>query len=310
MNMSKKKLVYLFCGLALTTVLMGCDIFDSIKENFSKNKDKPANIPESVQSTPAVQSSPVLSGNDVAVVGKWKITKDEFVDRLKALKEVVPEYDITNPDAKKLVLEELIKQQLLVEDADQKGLSNQKDINAAVEEFRRSLIVREVARKLTENIQVTDEEVKAYYDENKDKLKEPEQWRIREIVVADEATAKDLLVKILGGADFAETAKQNSIGKTAVQGGDLGFISEVPFPQMANALLALEVGGVSSVFKGPDGYYIVKVEDKKGGKELAFDEIKEDIRKNRLLNKQQEAILKYIDELKQKIKVQTNESLL
>jgi peptidyl-prolyl cis-trans isomerase C len=310
MNISKKKIVYLFCGLALTTVLMGCDIFNSIKENFSKNKDKTAAPPQSVQPAPSAQSAPVLSGNDVAVVGRWKITKDEFVDRLKALKEVVPEYDITNQDAKKLVLEELIKQQLLVEDAEQKGLSNQKDINAAVEEFRRSLIVREVARKLTENIQVTDEEVKAYYDENKDKLKEPEQWRIREIVVADEATAKDLLVKILGGADFAETAKQSSTGKTAAQGGDLGFISEVPFPQMANALLALEVGGVSSVFKGPDGYYIVKVEEKQGGKELAFDDIKEDIRKNRLLNKQQEAILKYIDELKQKIKVQTNESLL
>ena len=299
-----------FLGLSI----LGCDIIESIKENFTKSKSKEATKASDVE-TPKAEtkqstSSP-LAPNVLARVGDWSITLEEFNDRLAALKEVVPDYDITNFEAKKLVLEELIRQQLLVMDAQRSGLDKQKDIAEAVEEFRRTLIVREIAKKLTENITVSEEEAKAFYEEQKDKLVEPPQYRISEIVADSQIKANEILVDLLKGANFVDMAKLHSKGPTADKGGDLGFIKDVPFPQMADEILALEEGGISPVMKSPDGnFYIVRVDEKKEGKQLEFDDIKEQIIQNRTLFKQQQAILKYIDEIKSQVKVETNESLL
>jgi len=153
--------------------------------------------------------------------------------------------------------------------------------------------------------------VRAFYDEKIDDLKEPIQWHIREIVVKDKLKANELYVQLLKNVSFVETAKQNSIGKTAANGGDLGFITQEPFPEMANAILSIEkVGGISSVFNGPEGYYIVKLDEKKGGETIPFENIQEDISRNQLLLKQQQAIINYIEELKKKFKVVKNEGLL
>jgi parvulin-like peptidyl-prolyl isomerase len=251
-----------------------------------------------------------MSPDALARVGGWSITAEEFNERLSALKEVVPEYDINDPEARKLVLDELINQQVLVLGAEKTGLARQKDIHAAVDEFRRTLIVREVARQLTENIAVSEQEARAFYDENKESLIGAGQWHVREIVTTTKEQAEGVLGQILAGGNFGELARQQSKGKTAANGGDLGFITEEPFPQMGNALLSLEEGGVSGVFKGPDGYYIVKLEEKKGGEQISFDEIKDDIIQSQTLLKQQQAILDHLDRLKEGTKIEINESLL
>jgi len=301
--------------LVLAVSASGCDLITSIKEYFQEPDGKTA-----VKSTAAPTSTSVqaqskqalapMAANTLARAGNWSITAKEFGERLDALKEVVPEYDITDPQARRLVLDELINQQVLVLGAEKAGLVRQKDIQAAVDEFRRTLIVREVARQLTENIAMSDEEAIAFYDKNKEAMVGPAQWHVREIVFSSKDQATNILTEILKGADFAEMARQHSIGKTAAEGGDLGFITQEPFPQMGSALLPLEEGDVSSVFKGPEGYYVVKLEEKKGGESISFDEIKEDIIQSQTLLKQQQAILDHLNNLKGKIKIEINEQLL
>jgi parvulin-like peptidyl-prolyl isomerase len=249
-----------------------------------------------------------MTPDTLARVGNWSITIQEFKERLEALQEVVPEYDTTDPEARRLVLEELINQEVLVQGAT--GLANQKDIEAAVQEFRRTLIVREVARQLTENITESEEDARAFYNENREAMVGPTEWHVREIVVGSKDEATNILTEILKGGDFAEMARQFSISETANNGGDLGFITQEPFPQMGRALLPLEEGDVSSVFQGPEGYYIVKLEEKKGGATLSFDEIKGDIMETQLLQKQQQAILDHLEKLKAKTPIQINEALL
>lgn len=320
MDPKKKNIVFavtmiIVAGLAATFV--GCDIINSIKDSLSKSKEKktvqtiiPSTPSQEITSQPSKSPSPAMTPNTLARVGNWAITIEQFNDRLAALKEVMPEYDIQNLDNKKAVLEELTRQQLLVEEAEQTGLAQDKNVLAAMEEFRRTLLVRELAAKLTKDLTVTDDEMKAFYDQNKDVLVSPLEWQVSEIVVQDQAKANELLIEVLKGTDFAELAKQNSFGKTANQGGDLGFLTQPPFPEMASAIASLGKGDVSSVFKGPEGYYIVKVADKKGGEPIAFETIKEEIRQNQLLNKQQQVILSHIAELEKTYPVEIKEDLL
>ncbi len=296
--------------------LTGCDQVSSFFQYFSKSEQPKIAQKQSQEQAPPSTPQPKVSTptalpeNVLAKVGKWTLTKEDFQERLASLKEVVPNIDVNDLNTKKLILEELIRQQLLVEDAQISGLANQKDIELAVEEFRRTLIVREVARQLTGDIQVTDGEVKEYYEQNKDRFIEPAQWKIREIVTYTQDGAKEILVELLKGADFAEMAKTRSVGKTAAQGGDLGYVTEIQNPQMEAALATLNVGDLSSIFKSSDGYSIIKLEEKKGGEPKKFEEIQEDIKAGLTLLEQQEVVGGHLQKLREKINVVVNEKIL
>lgn len=315
---SQKQLRLAFFCFFVAIMSVRCDLINSAKEYFQDfgKKAKPvtqekipstAVAPMPASKQPEQQATPA---NVLARVGRWTITVDEFNERLSALKEAVPDFDTTSMDAKKLVLETLVRQQLLVSEAEKVGLANQKDIQAAVDEFRRTLIVQETVKNLLRDIKVSDEEARAFYEAQKTVLVEPTQWHVRAIVVDSQEKANTLSTQLLQGADFVEIAKQNSIGETAAQGGDLGFIAEAPFPEMQNAIAPLNTGEVSTVLKGPQGYYIVKVEEKKGGNPIPFEDIKQDILDNQLMLKQQQAILDYVEKLKGETKVEVREDLL
>jgi peptidyl-prolyl cis-trans isomerase C len=311
----------------------GCDKLTTLQEYFfpaKKEKPAPAGVtaqketarpepnvsvgspkPVAEQGEQAQPAAPAAMAQDVlAKVGNWTLTLSDFKDRLAALKQAVPNYDINNTEQNKLILEELVRQELLVQEAEKKGLDKNKDIQQAVNEFRRTLLVREIAGQLTKDIKVTDEEAKEYYDANKADFAEPTQWRVREIVVDTEGEANSILADLKNGADFVEKVKEKSKSKSAWQKGDLGFKTDFDFPKMKEVVSALKVGDISSVFKGPEGYYIVKLEEKKGGEPQPFENIKEDIINGLTLLKQQKAILAHLDELRKKTDIQVNTNLL
>jgi len=293
--------------------LTGCDSISSWYDNVTQKNKKTVPLSASPTATAAAETpSAELPAGVIARIGNWTLTVDDFNERLTKLKEILPEFDPNNINSKELILEELVRQQLLVVDAEQSGLAQRKDLVDTVEDFRKTLLVQELATGLTKDIEVTDPAALEYYEKNKTKkefMTTPE-WKVREIVVPDEIQAKDVLVLLLQGADFAETAKGRSKASTADKGGDKGFVSSFPFEQMQNTLTSLEVGKVSSIFKGPDGYYIVKLEEKKGGEPKPFSSVRNELIKGLTLRKQQEAVLDHLNKLAAKTKIQVNEDLL
>ncbi|HLD87762.1 MAG TPA: peptidyl-prolyl cis-trans isomerase [Candidatus Omnitrophota bacterium] len=280
-----------------TIIFTGCDL-------FSPPKKAPAPAPSAAET-----SSPIPK--DVLVrVGGWTLTGPQFEERLKLLKEGLPDFDPTKPGSKEALLNELIRQQLLVKDAENSGLARESDITEAVEDFRRTLLVQKLANQLTKDIVADEKEAQEYYDQNKDLFVESMQYTVREIVVSDETAAKNILVQLLQGADFSETAKAQSKAKTASGGGALPAFTKAPFEVMQSAITNLDAGGVSSVFKGPEGFYIVKVDSKKGGAMKPFAEVKQDLIAGLTLRKQQKAILDHINQLAEKTKVEINQELL
>lgn len=293
--------LFLGGGLVILIGLGGCDQIQSI---FSGKSEKTS------ASAPAVDPSLPLPANVLAQVGNWTITVDEFNTRLANLKQALPAFDSTNPESKKLILTELVNQQLLINDAEQSGAANKKEITDAVQEFKRSLLVRDVAVKLTKDITVTDQEAQDFYDKNKDNLKMPIQYHLREIKVETEDAAKEISAELSKGTDFSELAKTRSKSASAANGGDIGFVAIPNSSQMESVVKVLEVGGVSSAFQGPDGFYIVKLEEKKGGEQADFATIKTDIVAYITQLKQQQAIAGYVEQLKQKAAVRINEGIL
>ena len=313
------------CCLAVLSLLTGCDQIKAFKEKVlpsPKNKQaasqpqviqKIENVvpPATQQVQPPLEENAPLPEGILAQVGDWKLSLEEFNERLASLRQAFPDFDPNSTESKKLILDELIRQQLLVVAAQKQGLAQKKEITAAIEDFKRTLLVQEVANQLTKDILVTEAEAKEYYEKNKQKLMEPIQRQVREIMVYTEAVAKDILVRLLQGADFAAIAKAESKNKSAADSGLLPLFVQAPFSQMATAIATLNKGETSNIFKGPDGhFYIVKLEDIKGGETKPFEEIKDQLVSGLTLQKQQQAVLSYLNELSTQTSIKINEDLL
>jgi peptidyl-prolyl cis-trans isomerase C len=314
--MLKRYSLLLVTFITVSFVFCGCDIISSKKSPVTPQKTESTSAVKAAPSEPQPVAKAVSNPDEplpkdvLARIGDWTLTTAEFNQRIEGIKKAIPEFDSTKPDSKRMVLDELIRQQLLVQEARSENLDRSKEIKDAVRDFENTLLVQEYVSKLTQDVKASEKDAKDYYDNNVDLFVKPVERQLREIVVPTEVEAKDILVQILQGADFTQTAKDRSKSKSAAAGGDLGVAAEAPFEQMQKAVAGLTKGGVSSVFQGPEGFYIVKVEDIKGGEKANFEDVKEDLIKGLSIQKQQQVVLEKMADISKKINVKINKDLI
>lgn len=153
--------------------------------------------------------------------------------------------------------------------------------NVSMDKIREDIEFYLLAEKLIEpDISITDEEMKTYFEENKDSFDEKEQVKASHILVEDETTAKKVKEELDSGKDFAELAKEYSTDTSnAADGGDLGYFSKGEMAEeFEKAAFEMEVNTVSNPVKTDFGYHIIKVSDKKAAKAATFEEHKDKIK--------------------------------
>jgi len=102
--------------------------------------------------------------------------------------------------------------------------------------------------------------------------------------------AEGALREVRGGADLAEVARRVS-DDDGFGGGDLGFIDPGRLPvEVQRALGALQDGEVSEVIESPDGFSVVRIEERRGGDRVPEAEVREGIRQHLAQRKGAEAI--------------------
>jgi peptidyl-prolyl cis-trans isomerase C len=141
-------------------------------------------------------------------------------------------------------------------------------------ELQQAFLAREV------NAQVTDEALRARFDQESAKRQGEEEIRARHILLKTETEAKAALAAVKGGEDFAVVAKRVSIDPGAADGGDLGFFKRGDMvPEFAEAAFAIKPGEVSATpVKSPFGFHIIKVEERRRATARPFDDVKQEIR--------------------------------
>ncbi|MBI5676055.1 MAG: peptidylprolyl isomerase [Nitrospirae bacterium] len=252
------------------------------------------------------------TGSVIAKVNNTSITKEEFLKE----SQLVPDWakqNFSTKDGKERFLEELIKKELIYQDAKNKGLDKDKEILSQVEEFKKMTLLSFVLKKeIEEKVQVSDEEAKNYYDKNQDKFKKGEEISASHILVDTEKEAKDILARLKKGEAFAKLAMALSKDKgSAVKGGDLGFFTRGRMlPEFEEAAFSLKPGEISAPLKTQFGYHIIKVTERKEGAMVPFEEAKETVKRQLLSEKQKSAFDAYIDALKKKSKITTESKAL
>jgi peptidyl-prolyl cis-trans isomerase C len=176
------------------------------------------------------------------------------------------------------------------------------------------LVDEEIVRK----INVSDKEVKEYYDANLEKFKQPEQVKASHILIkvdpkADESGKAEarkqiemIQKKVKKGEDFEALAKEYSGCPSSTKGGDLGYFGRGQMVKpFEDAAFALEPGQVSNIVETRFGYHLIKVIEKKPPTTMSFDEVKERIQRYLKQQRIREKVLAYVEELRGKAKVET-----
>jgi len=168
------------------------------------------------------------------------------------------------------------------------------------ESLKESLIMEKLLdQAVYSRASVTDMEVAAYFEANRDQFDRPAQVRARQIVVFDEAKGQEALALLRQGQPFADVAVEYSHSPDAQQGGDLGFFArgEMP-PKFDEIVFDLPVNRLSDLVKSEYGYHIFLVEEKRKATRLSKKEATEEIRAILEARKKEEVYLEWLQDMR------------
>lgn len=156
-------------------------------------------------------------------------------------------------------------------------------------QIRMQIQVKALMEAKTPDAEVTEADVKKFYDENPQHFNQPEQVQASHILCGKRGITEDeypaelekiekAKARLDAGEAFEEVAKDVSTCPSSAKGGDLGFFGKGQMdPAFEKAAFGLEVGQTTDVVKTSFGYHIIKLTDKKEGGVTSFDEAKDQI---------------------------------
>lgn len=187
----------------------------------------------------------------------------------------------------------------------EKGLKEQGYTEASLREDIRSQLVTEgIYEKVTNDVKVSDANVKKYYDENKDKYTVAESRSVRHILVKTKSEADSLHSQLSGGADFATLAKQKSLDPGSKdQGGKLTVSRGQTVAPFDKAAFTLKTNELSQPVKTEFGYHLIQpLADVKPGSVTPFGQVKDQIRTQLVSENKNKAVNDWVAEIQKKYK--------
>lgn len=208
---------------------------------------------------------------------------------------------LLNTEINEEVIDELIHQELIYQDAKDKGLDKEEDFQKVLEKAKKSLLLNYYLGKMLSDIAITDKEIEDFYKVHKDHFNTPPTVRASHILVEDLEKAQEIYNKIVNGADFSLEAKENSTCPSKNKGGDLGNFSRGQMvKEFEDAAFSMNVGDISKPIKTEFGYHIIKLTGKNPSKEVSLEDAKDHIIKDIRRQKEQDIYRDKINLLKAK----------
>lgn len=211
---------------------------------------------------------------------------------------------------RKVVMDEMIEKMLLAQHAVASKLDQDPEVSALMKRVREEILVQAVKRKLLRDQPISEDDVKKRFEQEVENTHKTE-YKVRHILVKEEAEARDVMAQLGKGAKFDKLAKEKSIdSQSGKNGGDLGWINQgMVVPEFFNAVITMKKGAVSlEPVKSDFGWHVIKVEDTRPLKIPTFEQFMSDqrARANIYRKMQDDKIGGLVKELKDKAKITVN----
>jgi peptidyl-prolyl cis-trans isomerase SurA len=178
-------------------------------------------------------------------------------------------------------------------------------------EMERIIVQAMRSHNVKTNYIISPPKIEDFYRKHRDLFTTKEEIKLRMIMIsgqkdtgnaqAQKALAEEVLGRLAGGAEFEQTAQLYSEDSTKENGGDWGWIQRntlaAPLEKFA---FNMPVGRISSLIDYAGNYYILKVEDKRGGTTKSLAEARGDIEKKLIQDEAQQIQERWIASLREK----------
>jgi len=198
------------------------------------------------------------------------------------------------PTSREDILTELIDLELLTQRAETQKLENKPSVAARLQLQYSQTMANAYLEVLSEELIVSDEQVKAEYDVQTQSLQRSE-YRASHILLENEADAIDTIAALDAEQDFATLASERSVGPSASSGGDLGWFDDgTMVAEFTAAINTLEKGEYTRTpVQTQFGWHVIMLNDTRNGQVPDFDSVKAGLRNlmvRNLLNERVEAL--------------------
>lgn len=204
------------------------------------------------------------------------------------------------PELEAAVREELVRREVLTQEAVKKGIDKKADVIGQLELTRQGVIIGAFLNDFARNVKIADDDIKKEYEGVRGAVGDKE-YKARHILVEKEGEAKDIIDNLKKGEKFEDLAKVSKDPGSKDRGGDLGWANKASYvPAFADAMVKLEKGKYTETpVQSNFGWHVIQLEDARELKAPAFDEVKPQI----IQRLRQQAVEKHILELRAKAKV-------
>ncbi|MFC1525221.1 peptidylprolyl isomerase [Candidatus Latescibacterota bacterium] len=231
----------------------------------------------------------------MARVGERVITVHDY-DRMAAKLLAGPArgVDVSEPEARRKLLETMVSKELLLLEAERRALPGDPEMAAQLVELEDKLILKVLYDVVTRGA-AEPEEVEArlfFYEEGFD-----EEVRVAHIMCATQEAAEQVLSDLAEGATFEDLAVERSTHRySAWRGGDVGFVSSwYMLPELREVLLQLQPGQIHpEPVESSRGFHVFRALDRR---KVGFEERREQVDRALLARRRADRIAAYTDSL-------------
>lgn len=282
---------------------------------------------------PSDSRSPASEGADVlAIVGSRKLTQDMFrAEMARRLPNATAQGQ--EIDSRRALLEQIVEEWILAEQARAAGFHQTPEFLRTQERLLISRFREQELNPQLAAIEVSDAEIEAEYNKRVAAYTAPALWRAALIHIAlpsgasepKKAEAKSHAAAVLQQAQQLP-ADETALGSLAAEyshhrpsryrGGDIGYIPEdadnTAWPQpVLDALAALrQPGDLAPLVEAADGFYILKLIEKRPSRTRPLEQIAPNLRANLLKTKRDQAQAAWLAGLRQKTPIEINAQAL
>ncbi len=279
-------------------------------------------------------------GDPVIVIGSKHLSSDALKKEMEFIGGGVPVPVKHAKEIKTRLIEQIIDYYLIIEYGKQNNISiSENEFQRSIKEIkkeysedafrkvllqgyvdpalwehrlRNQLLVGKVIKQvLDKTASPSYEEIKIYFQKNKDKFRSPEMLRFRQIVCRSKKEAAKLRYRIRAGEDMGELAKKYSTAPESEANGVVGWVARGDLDEtMENALFSMQIGKISPIIKTSFGYHLFEVMSCAPAGVKGLSEVMPEIESQLLRQKQGVFYQKWLEKLRSDFEVKVNQPML
>lgn len=272
------------------------------------------------------------AGQLLAKVGDTAITAGAFADRL-AEQSPYLRARYNSPERRREFLENMIRMELLAQEAERRGLDEDPAIRRTIEQTMVQQMMKDLFEDQIRLADITDAQIREYYEAHPEEFHQPAQVRASHILFADRAAAEAVLRQLQESPEdqalfrsLSETHNTDPL-TSGPRHGDLQFFSadgsrgraaprgnNVPNVPEAVAQAAFAITGIGGIHgeivETEAGFHIVKLTSRRSALSRSFDEARGPIQNRLWRERRQSAVDEFVAELRQNAEIEENTAAL